>query len=449
MNSQTASPINHRSPVAASPRPTRVRWKIVSLLTLITALTYLDRMNMGIAGKFIQDEFAFDIQTMGWILSAFVLGYALFQVPGGWLGDRYGPRGVLTVAIVWWSLFTAATGLAPRLPLRPWLGIVGTFIFIRFLIGMGEAACLPNANRIVALWIGDTRRGIANSIFLMGIGLGGALTPVLITAIMQRWGWQMSFYISGAIGLVVALLWYGYATSHPEEHPRVNAQELQIIRARIQTPALMAQSPHSGKINPPWKKLLANISTWGLMFSYLCEGYPNYIFYTWFFLYLIRVRGMTLKQGGLWGAAPFLTILLLAPLGGWFSDRAVAMIGKRRGRQTAVWLGMTCSALLLALGAHTPGNTLAIVFLSGAMGFNMFATSTWWATCNDLTQNFSGSLSAMMNMWGNLGGWISPILTAYIATHLGWTQALDFAALITFIGGVLWIPINADKNLEA
>jgi ACS family glucarate transporter-like MFS transporter len=104
---------------------------------------------------------------------------------------------------------------------------------------------------------------------------------------------------------------------------------------------------------------------------------------------------------------------------------------------------------LLTLGAHAPANTLAIVFLSGALGFNMFATSTWWATCNDLTQTYSASLSSMMNTWGNFGGWISPILTAWIATHLGWTQALDFAALITFAGAVLWILVNADQNLEA
>src|SRR5579863_34270 len=174
MNNESTSQVNPRHPDTAGSRPTRVRWKIVALLTLITALTYLDRMNMGIAGKYIQDEFAFDIQTMGWILSAFVLGYALFQVPGGWMGDRYGPRGGLTAAIVWWSLFTAVTGLVPHLPIRPWLGIVGTFIFVRFLIGMGEAACLPNSNRIIAFWIGDAHRGIANSIFLMGIGFGGA-----------------------------------------------------------------------------------------------------------------------------------------------------------------------------------------------------------------------------------------------------------------------------------
>ncbi|HEV2349575.1 MAG TPA: MFS transporter [Terriglobia bacterium] len=429
-------------------RPTRVRWQIVAMLTLITALTYLDRMNMGIAGKYIQDEFAFNTQTMGWILSAFVLGYALFQVPGGWLGDRYSPRGVLTGAILWWSLFTAITGLVPRLPLRHWMGLVGSFILIRFLIGMGEAACLPNSNKIIAFWIGENRRGVANSMFLTGIGLGGALTPLLISSIMQRWGWEMSFYISGGLGVFVAVAWYVFATSRPEEHSSVNAGELEIIRKRAQPPDAPAREQNPERLKTPWKKLLGNVSTWCLMLSYFCEGYPNYIFYTWFFIYIVRVRGLTIKQGGLWGAAPFLSILIFAPLGGWFSDRATTQFGKRRGRQLTVWVGMTCSAILMTLGAHATGNVMAILFLSGAVGCNMFATSTWWATCNDLTRNFSGALSALMNMCGNLGGWISPILTAYIAVHLGWTHALDFAAMITFIAGVLWIPLNADQNLE-
>lgn len=442
-------PVTHNTPnLTSGDRPTRVRWQIVAMLTLITALTYLDRMNMGIAGKYIQDEFAFDTQTMGWILSAFVLGYALFQVPGGWLGDHYGPRGVLTAAILWWSLFTAITGLVPRLPLRHWVGLVWSFTLIRFMIGIGEAACLPNSNKIIAFWIGDARRGVANSMFLTGIGFGGALTPLLITSIMRRWGWEMSFYISGGLGIFVALLWYGFATSRPEQHSGVNAQELEFIRSSPQASDSLPPVQNPMRVKTPWKKLLSNVTTWCLMLSYFCEGYPNYIFYTWFFIYIVRVRGLTIKQGGLWGAAPFLSILLLAPLGGWFSDRATAHFGKRRGRQLTVWVGMTCSAVLLALGAHTSGNVLAILFLSVAVGCNMFATSTWWATCNDLTRNFSGSLSAMMNTWGNIGGWISPILTAYIATHMGWDQALDFAAVITFIAAVLWIPINADQNLE-
>ena len=419
---------------------------MVGMLSLITALTYLDRLNLGIAGHFIQDEFALSTQTMGWILSGFVLGYALFQVPGGWAGDRYGPRGVLTFAIAWWSVFTAATALAPSLPLRHWFGLAGSFIIVRFLIGVGEAAALPSANKIVAFWMGRGGRGVGNSLFLMGVGVGGTMTPMFIAWIIEHWGWRTSFYACALVGVIVAIGWHLYATNRPEEHPRVNAAELELIRTQPKDAAPRTQESAGKRV--PWKQLLSSASTWSLMLSYFCEGYPNYIFYTWFFIYLIQVRGLTVKQGGFWGAAPFLAIVILAPLGGWFSDRAVVKFGKRRGRQIAVWLGMLVSALLLSTGAHTVNNTGAILLLAAAMGFNIFATSTWWATCIDLAPNFSASLSAMMNTCGNLGGWISPILTAYIATRVGWTQALDFAALVTFVGAVLWIWVNAEQNLE-
>lgn len=430
------------------PRPTRVRWHIVGMLTLITALTYLDRMNLSIAGKPIQEEFALSTETMGWVLSGFVLGYALFQVPGGWAGDRFGPRAVLTFAILWWSVFTAATALAPRLPLRDWFGVAGSLIVVRFLIGVGEAAALPNANKIVANWMGQQSRAVGNSLFLMGVGVGGTITPMLIAWIMQRWGWRTSFYLCAVLGAIVALGWHLYATNRPEEHPRVNDRELETIHRGRPKDAPATTSGDSAKKRTPWRRILSSRSGWALMLSYFCEGYPNYIFYTWFFLYLVRARGLTVKQGGLWAATPFLAAMLLAPLGGWFSDRAVAKLGRRRGRQCAVWIGMTASALLLAAGAHTAENTWAILLLSAAMGFNIFATSTWWAACIDLAPNFSGSLSAIMNTWGNLGGWLSPILTGYIAARVGWTQALDFAAAVTLVGGLLWTFVNADENLE-
>ncbi len=422
---------------------------MVTALTLITALTYVDRMNLGIAGKYIQDEFNFSTETMGWILSGFVLGYAIFQVPGGWAGDSIGPRRVLTFALLWWSVFTAATALTPGLPLAKWLGMAGAFFAVRFLIGVGEAAALPNANKIVAFWVGHKSRGVANALFLAGIGLGGTVTPVSIAWMMERWGWRTSFYVCGVAGIVLALAWNSYATDRPEQHPRVNTRELEMIQRARAADASPTSSPNSpSKARPPWKKLLTRTTTWALMLSYFCEGYPNYIYYLWFFLYLVRVRGLTVKQAGLWGMAPFLAILLLAPLGGWFSDRAVEKLGKRRGRQCAVWLGMTLSGALLTAGAHTGENSLAIVLLSCAAGFNLFATASWWAACNDLTPNFSGSLSAMMNTWGNIGGWLSPIVTAYIASRLGWTKALDFAALVTFAAAVIWILVNAGQNLE-
>jgi ACS family glucarate transporter-like MFS transporter len=428
-------------------RPTHVRWHILVLLAVIAALTYLDRLNLGIAGKQIQDEFAFSNETMGWILSAFVLGYALFQVPGGWLGDRFGPRGVLTVAIVFWSLFTAATALAPRLPLRDWFGLAWSFAVARFLVGVGEGTAFPNISRMVAFWMSERERGIANSLWLVGIGAGGMVTPLFIATLAEHWGWRASFYACAVLGGFVALVWRLYVTNAPAEHHRVNAAELSLIRSGLKGRDVTRTSP-AGRQPTPWGKILSSGSVWALILSYFCIAYPAYIFYTWFFIYLVRVRGLSVVQGGFWGSTPFIAIALLTPLGGQISDRAVARWGKRRGRQSAVWLGAACSATLLWAGGHTEDNTLAILLLAAAAGFNLFATAIWWAACNDLTQNFSGSLSGLMNMCGNLGGWLSPIVTAYIATRVGWIQALDFAAIVTLVAPVLWLWVDAARGID-
>ena len=433
---------------AAAGQPTRVRWNIIVLLAVIAGLTYLDRLNLSIAGKHIQDEFAFSSETMGWILSSFVLGYALFQVPGGWLGDRFGPRTVLTAAILFWSVFTAATAIAPRLPLAEWFGLAWSFAIIRFLVGVGEGTAFPNTNRIVAFWMPPAERGVGNSLWLLGIGAGGALTPMLIAWLAETWGWRISFYVCALAGGLIALAWRFYVTDHPEQHTSVNAAELALIRGKHAEGGAQTFNPSARRRPAPWGRMFRSVSVWGLILSYFCIAYPAYIFYTWFFIYLVRVRGLTVSQGGFWGSTPFLAIALLSPLGGWLSDRAVARFGRRRGRQSAVWVGVACSATLMWVGSHTANNTLAILLLAGAAGFNLFATATWWATCNDLTQEFAGSLSGLMNMCGNLGGWLSPIVTAYIATKLGWTQALDFAALVTLSSGVIWVLVRADEPLE-
>ena len=420
----------------------------MALLALVSALTYLDRLNLSIAGKYIQDEFAFSTQTMGWILSAFVWGYMLCQLAGGWLGDRYGPRRVLTLAILWWSIFTAGTAIAPRLPVAAWWGLPASFVTVRFMIGVGEASTFPNANKVVANWMGGAHRAFGNSLPFAGIGLGGSLTPLLIAWLMQRWGWRASFCVCGIGGVVVALVWNRYATDRPEQHPRVNAAELDVIRSRRaanQNERISADSPQDA---PPWKRMLSSRSVWALVLSAFCVGYPAFIFYTWFYIYLVRVRGMTVMKGGAWGTAPFVAIALLAPLGGWFSDRAVARLGHRRGRQTAVWLGILSSAAALWLGAHAANTTAAIILLALAAGSNLFATATVWAACIDLAPRFSGSLSGLMNTFGTLGGAVSPILTAHIATRWGWPQALDCAALSSVIAAVLWLGVDAGEVME-
>jgi MFS transporter, ACS family, glucarate transporter len=426
-------------------KPTKVRWVIMACLVMVTTLMIMDRLNLGIAGKFIQDEFALSTQTMGWVFSAFLLGYSIFQIPAGWAGDRYGPKNVLSGAILLWSLFTALCGFAPDLIIGRWIGAAGSFMVVRFLVGVGEAANAPNSNKIVSNWISPSHRGIGSSFHTFGAGIGGALTPSLIVWITQHWGWRFSFFISGLLGLFVMLIWECCVTNTPSEHPRVNALELKEI-----------QSEHPPKRNAngdfrdvPWKKILSSRSVWGILLGYLCQGYPIYFYNTWFFIYLIRVRHLSISQGGVWGATPFFAIAILAPIGGWFSDMAVRRFGKRTGRRLAVCTGMLSSALLVWIGGSASGAIVSALLLSIAGGLNMFAAVSYWATCIDLTKEFSGSLSGMMNTCGNIGGWLSPIVSAYLATHYGWNLALRAVAGVSIVSALCFLFVRADQKLDA
>jgi ACS family glucarate transporter-like MFS transporter len=423
-------------------KPTHVRWRVVVFLAITAGLTYIDRLNLGVAGKYIQDEFKFDTQTMGWILGAFSLGYALFHVPGGWLADRFGARKVLAAAILWFSVFTAATAVAPSLPIVRLLGPAWAFVIVRFVMGLGEAAALPVGNKMMAYWLPERERAFGTSIFLAGIGAGGVAAPFLINWIVKGWGWRPAFVFLGAVGVVISALWYALITDRPEEHPNINAAELAIIGH------LNTTESKTGKVNVPWRRLLSSPSMWGLMISHFCLVYPVYIFVTWFFIYMVRVRGVTISRASLWTSAPFMANLVMVPLWGWLSDRIADRLGKRRGRQVAAWLGIACSAVLLFSGSHTTTNSLALLQLTLAAGFNFAASAVLFTTCNDISAKCSGSISGIMTTFGSLGGWLSPVVTAGIATRFGWSYGLDFAALITVVSGLAWLLIDADQCLE-
>jgi ACS family glucarate transporter-like MFS transporter len=419
------------------------RNQILILVMLSVGLTYLARVNLSVAGHAVQQDMHFSTVTMGWVFSAFLLGYALLQVPSGWAADRFGPRRVVTVAVLVWAVFTALTGLAPALPLSRWMGLAAVFMAIRFMVGVGEAACFPAGNKLVANWMGSEARGWGASFNVIGVGLGGAVTPPLITWVLLRWGWRWSFYVCAEIGVIFALVWYLSVRNQPEEGLIPTGKDAN------QPGSDVPSQNRPIRQGAPWARLLKSPSVWGLILGYFCQGYPIYFYYTWIFIYLTRVRGLTLQQGGAWGMLPYLSIAILAPLGGLFSDFLSRRLGKRRGRQFAVWTGMFASALLLWLGSRAPDSITAVVLLAGASGSNMFAAPTFWATSIDLTPQFAGSLSGLMNMFGNLGGWLSPIVTAYLATRLGWPQALLVAALVTIASGLCFIFVDAGKCLDA
>jgi MFS transporter, ACS family, glucarate transporter len=419
-----------------------VRWQVVGLLAIVAALTYVDRLNLAIAGPHILEEFRFDNQKMGFILGAFSLGYAVFHIPGGWLGDRYGARRVLAIAVLWFSAFTAATAIAPRLAvLRP-VGVVWSFVIVRFTMGLGEAAAIPVGNKLMGCWLGENERGLGTSVFLAGVGLGGVGAPFIINRLIAFWSWRAAFVFLGFFGMLIAGLCYLLITDRPEDNPAVSNEELTKIHGDLRNSKVTSR-------NTPvsWRAILSSSSVWGLMLSHFCLVYPVYIFFTWFYIYLVRVRGVTISKASYWTSAPFIANLILVPTWGWLADRTAEKLGKRQGRRVAAWSGIFSSAVLLWSGSHTSNNTLALLQLAISAGFNFAASAILWTACNDLSPGSSGSISGTMTTLGSLGGWVSPIVTAFIASHFGWNYALDFAGLITLMSGFAWFLIRADQQI--
>jgi ACS family glucarate transporter-like MFS transporter len=417
------------------------------LVMLIMAVTALCRLNLSIAGKFIAEEFSFDTITMGHVFSAFLWGYGFFQIPWGYVGDRYGPRRTLTMAMSIFCVGAAAMAIAPRLALGAGVSVLLSFQLIRFFTGVGEAAITPNVTRVIASWTAVSERGFASGLQTAGLGLGGTMTPILISWTMVHWGWRVSFYLCAGLGLLVLLIWWFYSTNWPQEHPSVNAAELQHVHPGAQK---VDRKKHTVVFRKPvpWAKLFTSVSIWGLILGYGFQGWAFYVYYNWFYFYAVKVRGLGIIQAAVWTSFPFLAMAVLSPFGGWFSDRVARNFGRRRGRQTAVWVGMGLSALLLYSGSHTTNTSFALPMIALAAGFLMFAAANFWATCIDLAPSHSATLSALMNTMGSVGGALSSTVTANMAVRYGWSNALDLAAAMTVVSGVLWFFVDAGKSVE-
>src|SRR5215813_6364715 len=365
--------------------PTRTRWLIIGLIFCTYVLMISDRVNISIAAKHIIPEYGLSNVQMGWVFSAFVLGYALSQIPGGWLGDRFGPRRVLAGAIVWWSVFTMLTAIAGQLFLVSHLGVLGSFIIVRVLIGMGEAAGLPNRNRVVANWIAPHERALALGIGGSGSACGAALTPPLIVWIMVTLGWRAAFYLAGSIGLVSAGVWYWLARDRPGQHPWVNSAELRYI-----TQTSEESSPaHGQTVEPvPWRTLVGNKDLWCLTTAFFTVGYIAYLYFSWFYLYLVNVRGFSVVSGGLYGSLPFLVSAITAPIGGWVSDRLSQRYGKRIGRCRLGMVSLLLAACWICVGAAATNPYLAVLFLSLGAGSLFIAAPVYFATTIDLAKRY-------------------------------------------------------------
>ena len=443
----SAQSIPANGPAADSSAATAFRWRVMGMVMLIMAVTALNRLNLSIAGKTIEEEFAFDTIKMGRIFSSFLWGYALFQIPWGYICDRLGPMRTLTASILCFGLGAGLMGFAPQLAASTGFSVLLAFLVIRFFTGVGEAAISPGCVRVIASWTSVRERGFASGLQSAGLGLGGTLTPIFIAWATIHYGWRISFYLCSAFALFTVVIWRATATDWPEQHKKVNAAELAEIHPAVRVGSDQRLLMMNAR-TVPWLKMLSSLSVWGLILAYGCQGYAFYVYYNWFYFYAVKVRGLQMMQAAAWTSAPFLAMALLSPVGGWFSDRLSRRSGRRQGRIWAVWLGMGVSAILLILGSHLSITVIALPMIALAAGFNYFATSNFWASCIDLAPEFSASLSGLMNTVGNIGGAISSTATAYLAVHQGWSRALDVAALITLGSGLLFSVVNAGRTIE-
>ena len=310
------------------------RWFLVFWLFVLSAVAFLDRVNISIAGSSIAADFGLTNSQLGYVFSSFLLGYALFQTAGGWLSDKLGPRRVLTVGVVWWGIFTALTAIVPS----QLGGALLFFVAIRFLLGAGEAVIYPASNQFVSWWIPTQERGIANGIIFAGVGVGAGITPPAISYVMVHYGWRSSFWMSSIIGLAAGLVWLLVARDKPEDHPSVTPAELHFIQSgrtlssNQSPPGLTTPLQLNTANSLPWSTILQSKNVWAVTLSYFCYGYVAWIFFSWFYIYLAKVRGLNLKASAFYATLPFLAMAVCCPLGGAIADRVTLWRGKRVGR---------------------------------------------------------------------------------------------------------------------
>ena len=418
---------------ASVSRPTHVRHIVLGLTVAAYLITYMDRVNIASAVPVIQKELGFSMVTVGWILSSFRWGYALFQIPGGWLGDRIGPRRALALIVTWWSLFTSATALAWNAP---------SMAAFRFLFGVGEAGAFPIATRSLSRWILPGERGFAQGITHAGSRLGAALTPAIVVLLMGACGWRLPFVAFGAVGLVWAAIWYWYYRDTPLEHAAVNASERNLILSAIGS--AQGSSTHS----VPWRRILRSSTLWTLSLMYFCYAYCISVYLDWFPKYLHDYRGFDLKHMGMYASLPLLAGTGGDLIGGWLSDRWARRSGDlKTARRSVAVAGFVLAAGAILPATFTSTATVSVWYTCLAVFGLETTVGVSWAIPLDIGGDYAGSVSSVMNTCGNIGGAISPALLAYLVRSYGWNVPFVVAAALCIAAAVLFGRIDATRKI--
>jgi ACS family glucarate transporter-like MFS transporter len=428
------------SSAPSSGRPTHRRFILIGLVFLHTLHTYIDRVCISAAAGDIKRDLAISDQMMGHVFGIFAIGYALLQIPAGWMADRRGPRRALTWVVGAWSVFTALTGLAFN---------ALSLLVIRFLFGVGESGAFPGATRALYLWLPARERGIAQGIFHSGARVGAALSLLFLPWLIALIGWRWMFLVAGASGLLWVAAWCAWFRDDPARHRGVNAAELALIRA---------DQPAAASVGAPGAPLWSILTSTNLllaMFQYSASNVTFFISFTWLLPYL---QGRWGSAAGALAPVP----LVAGALAQWFSGWIVTTLHRRgavvASRRVPAMAGFLLSAIGLGLCATaSPDSALAFVvcFSVAVIGVEM-TISPSWAFCMDIGGAHSGAVSGAMNMIGNLGSAASAMLFPWfvanatlpvVAERPGTANAFFvFAAALNLVAAFAWLGMNPRRS---
>ncbi len=417
-----------------STTPTTARHVVTAFAVTLAVITYIDRVGISVALPNIRADLGLTAIQATWTLSIFGWAYALFEIPGGWLGDRIGPRRVLMRIVLWWSFFTAATGWA-------WNG--ASLIFTRGLFGAGEAGAFPNMTRMLTTWLPVKERERAQALLWLATRVSGAFTPVLVALLIQAVGWRRTFEIFGVVGAIWAILFYRWYRDQPAEHPAVNAAELALL-----PPARETAIAHTGV---PWGVIFSNRHVWLLSIQYMCLAYGWWFYINWLPSYLREARGTSATFGALLAGLP----LLLGGAGCLVSAYLIPKLTVRFGgvsiaRRIIAVVGFAgaSTCIIIFTGIEDPVRAMFVLGMAGF--FNDFVMPAAWASTMDIGGRYAGTVSGAMNMMGSIAGASSVTVVGYLLawTSGNWTLTFYISAAIYLVGAVCWLFLDSHTPIE-
>lgn len=409
----------------------KIRHKVLFFLFLLSIITFLDRVCMNVVSKYVKEDLDLDNQSFGYILGAFSLAYALFELPTGILGDRIGPRKVLTRVVLWWSGFTALTGTA--------FGFVYLLI-VRFLFGVGEAGAYPNASIAIARWFPAVEVGRAQSVIWAAGRIGGALTPLLVIPLVHLVGWRMAFFILGVVGSIWAAAWYYWFRDNPSEHKGITQKEIEEIETARKN------APISHKIH--WKTIIKNPNIWLLMIMCHLFFYASYFFTNWSSTYFQEGRMMTEDQTKNFISLSYFLGAIGCIIGGFASDFLSKKFGLKLGRRIVGVAGLGLSSICFLGAGLTTDNQLAGYLLALCVFLKDLTLPVAFAVCVDIGKRNAGTVTGAMNFAGQMGGFFITIIFGTIVQQTGnFNYPLFLIAGCLIVASALWFFIDPTKEI--